>query len=395
MIPEVVVQRGIRLEAAGAAPGWKDQGGVEHGRDHVEFAALDRGRVGEDLERRPGLAWRVRHVDPAARPVVVIAANHGEDFAGLGIHADQRGVVEVVVIALLRDLVSHHLLRHQLQVEIERGVDAIPAPVPRLDVILQPQRLQHVVDEVGGQEMIGGRIDLQLRRVGRIRLFLGDEVVLDHCREHGELALLRGRQVDERVVLRGRLRQPGEHARLGEGQVVRIGLKIAVGGGLDAIGLAAIEDGVQVVAIEGERQGRFFRLALERVVRVRSDEELLDELLADRAAALLDAAVRVVGERRPHDGTEVDAAVRVEGMVLDGDRGIDHVGRDVAEGNDDAVIALVADVGKQVTAPVVDQHVLRQAGGGKPNDGGEIADRLRRDRRHRHQGQRHRGEVDR
>ena len=213
---------------------------------------------------------------------------------------------------------------------------------------------------------------MQLYRVGRIRLFLRDEVVVGHRREHRELALLRRRQVDERVVLGGRLRQPGEHARLGERQVVGVGLKIAVGGGLDAIRLAAIEDGVQVHledlllrvdAIELERQGRFFRLALERVVRVWSDEKLLDELLADRAAALLDAAMRVVGERRPHDGTDVDAGVRVEGMVLDGDRGIDHVGRDVAEGNDDAVIALVADVGKQVAAPVVDQHVLGQAGG--------------------------------
>ena len=79
-------------------------------------------------------------------------------------------------------------------------------------------------------------------------------------------------------------------------------------------------------------------------------------------------------------------------MVFDGDRGIDHVGRDVAEGNDDAVIALVADVGKQVAAPVVDQHVLGQAGGCKANDGGEIPDRLRRDRRHRHQGQRQGGD---
>ena len=102
---------------------------------------------------------------------------------------------------------------------------------------------------------------------------------------------------------------------------------------------------------------------MDGVVRIWADEQLLDELLADRAATLLDAMVRIVGERRPDDGTEVDAAIRVEGMVLDGDRGIDDVGRDVAERNHDAVIALVADIGKEVAAPVEDQHVLRQAGG--------------------------------
>ena len=193
VIPEVVVQRGIRLEAAGAAPGWKHQGGVEHGGDHVEFAALDRGRVGVDLEGRAGLAGRVRHVDPATRPVVVIAPDHGEDFAGLRVHADQRGVVEVVVVALLRDLIAHHLFRQQLEVQVERGVDTVTTPVARLDVVLLPQRLQHIVDEVGRQVMVGGRVDLQLGRVGRVRFHLGDEVVLDHRRQDRELARLRRR----------------------------------------------------------------------------------------------------------------------------------------------------------------------------------------------------------
>ena len=119
VVPEVVVQRDVRLKAAGAAPGRKDQGRIEDGRDHVELPAFDGGRIRVDLEGRPRLAGPVRHVDPATRPVVVVAADHGEDLAGLGIHADQRGVVKVVEVAFLRDLIPDHLLGDVLQVEIQ------------------------------------------------------------------------------------------------------------------------------------------------------------------------------------------------------------------------------------------------------------------------------------
>ncbi len=139
---------------------------------------------------------------------------------------------------------------------------------------------------------------------------------------------------------------------------------------LDAIRLAAIEDRIQVhledlalriVLIELEGQHRLFGFALDRIVRVGTDEELLDQLLTDRAATLLDAAVRIVGKRRPHDGTEVDATIGIEAVVLDGDGGVDDVGRDVAERDNYAMVTLVADIGKQAAVPVEDQHVLRQA----------------------------------
>ena len=191
-------------------------------------------------------------------------------------------------------------------------------PIAGQDLVLLPQRLQHVVDEVGRLEAIDGWMDLQFRRVGGVCVFLGGEVVLDHRLQDIELALLRRRQVDKRVVLRRRLGKPRQHARLGQVQVMRVGLKVTPRRRLDAIRLAAVEDRVQVhledlalgvAAVQFEGQHGLFCLALDGVIRVRPDEELLHQLLADRAATLLDTALRVVGQRGPQHGARVDPAI--------------------------------------------------------------------------------------
>jgi hypothetical protein len=59
----------------------------------------------------------------------------------------------------------------------------------------------------------------------------------------------------------------------------------------------------------------------------------------------------------------------------------------VAERDNDAVVALLADIGKEAAVPIEDQHVLRQVGGGKASYCGELADRLRGDSRDGHQRQ--------
>ena len=119
MVFQVVVQGDIGFEPTDAAPGRKHQGRIKDGRDHVELPALDGGGVRVDLEGGTRLAGCISHIDPSARTVVVVASNHREDLTRLRVHADQRGVVKVVVVALLRDLVAHHLLGDVLQIEVE------------------------------------------------------------------------------------------------------------------------------------------------------------------------------------------------------------------------------------------------------------------------------------
>ena len=152
----VIVERNVFSEATHEprtiATDGEDHRVVKDGAQHVHLATLDRGGVGEDLEAGSG---RTRHVigkvELSARPCVVVPADHREDLARLGVHADEGGIVEVVVIPLLRDLFAHHLLRHVLEVQVEAGVHAIPLAVVIgiVDVVRGlGERLQDIVDEV-------------------------------------------------------------------------------------------------------------------------------------------------------------------------------------------------------------------------------------------------------
>src|SRR2546428_2672830 len=105
----------------------------------------------------------------------------------------------------------------------------------------------------------------------------------------------------------------------------------------------------------------FPQLSLKRCRGVRPEKELLGQLLGDGAAALDKLAVTQVVQGRPTNRDEVNASVLIEGSVFDRDRRLDHEGRDRAERYDDSVIALLRDVSEQVSMPVVDQEVLRQA----------------------------------
>ena len=61
--------------------------------------------------------------------VAVVATDHRQDFTGPRILAHQGRVVKVVVVAFLGDLIADNLLRHVLEVEVERGIDPAAAPV--------------------------------------------------------------------------------------------------------------------------------------------------------------------------------------------------------------------------------------------------------------------------
>src|SRR6202011_609734 len=108
---------------------------------------------------------------------------------------------------------------------------------------------------------------------------------------------------------------------------MRVGLEVAARRRLDAIGLAAIEDGVEVhledlvlavLTVQLDGEDRLFQLSLDVGGGAGSDIDLLDQLLTDGAAALLNAMVLVVRDCRAHDAAEVNPAVRVKGPVLGG-----------------------------------------------------------------------------
>ena len=304
--------------------------------------------------------------------------------------------MEVVVIALLGDLVVDHLLGHFLEVHVERGVDAVAVPIVRRDLVLAVQGAQDVVDKVRREEFVRRRVNRQLGRVRRRGLRGGDVVLVDHRLQHLGLTALRLKRIDDGVIGGGRLRQADQHRGLGQGQVVRVAVKVAAGGGLDPVRLAAVIDGVQVHLEDGrlavglvqlEREDGLLHLSLQCGRRVGPDEDLLHQLLADGATALTDPVMQVVIDGGAGDAADVDPAVLVEAMVLDCDGGVDHIGGDVAERNHDSPVPRLADVGQQNAVPVVDQHVLSKRIRGQPPDRRKVPHSLGRDGRHRYQRQ--------
>ena len=126
--------------------------------------------------------------------------------------------------------------------------------------------------------------------------------------------------------------RPGQHRRFGERQVPRRFAEIALRRAFDAVGAGAEIDAVEIeledlrfaeFVFEPERQHHFLRLARDRALL--GQEQILGELLGDGRAALRGAAAQHVGDQRAHDSERVDAVMRVEAAILDGDEGLRHV----------------------------------------------------------------------
>ena len=103
---------------------------------------------------------------------------------------------------------------------------------------------------------------------------------------------------------------------------------------------------------------RLADLALDRVLRV-VDVEVADELLGDRRGALLDLARLEVLDRRADDRAVVDAVVLVEVLVLDRDRRLLELERDLVELHRRAAGSATARSRAALACGVVDLGVAR------------------------------------
>ncbi len=329
----LVVRRGLVL-----------QGGGQHDR----------------LEGRAGLEVLAQGV---ARPVVreARAAVHRDDRAGLRVHGGGAGLharvdgpvlaVEPGLQLVLDGLLQRGLL---LGVDVERDLPAAGLQLLGGHFGLPPQfRVRGLLQIALLALHAGGGLGLDRHLELELLALLGVERLhLDHVVEHAVEADLdqpravraRGRQ----VVVAGRLEDGREVRALLQGQLVDVDAVVGLGGGLDAVRAAPEVAGVQVtgedlvllhvpVDLEGDHQ--LLELAGRRLVLVQV--EVLDVLLGDRRTAGLALAGDRV-EQPSGDAEEVDAAVLVEGLVLDGDEaGLDVLG-DPADRHDLAVHLAVA-----------------------------------------------------
>jgi hypothetical protein len=179
---------------------------------------------------------------------------------------------------------------------------------------------------------------------------------------------------------------PGEDSGLGEVELGRRDVEVALRGGLDAVRLGAVKALVEVelhdlvfavglAQLVGERD----LFDLSAVGLVRRQELLASQLLGDRASTSDDPAGAKVVERGADDASQVEARVGVEALVLDRDRGLDRDRRDVLQLDGEAVVAMVADVGQHdLAGAVVDDRVARESGRVEALDRGQaLEERLR------------------
>ena len=189
-----------------------------------------------------------------------------------------------------------------------------------------------MVPAPAGFHIVGGMPDRGLR------LRFGDEFGVRHRGEHGLGALLGAFRIAVRRQPRRRFDEAREHRGLGQRDVLGGFAEIALRRRLDAIGAGAEIDPVEVefenlgfgmLALQPEREFDFLQLALQRALL--GQEQVLGELLGQRRAALRNAAMQDVGDGRAHDAERIDAVMRIEPAVLDGDEGLRQIGRQILQ----------------------------------------------------------------
>ena len=171
-----------------------------------------------------------------------------------------------------------------------------------------------------------------------LRLRIGDEFGVRHRRQHGLGALLGAFRIAVRRQPRRRLDQARQHRGFRQRDVLGGLAEIALRGRLHAIGAGAEIDPVEIelenfrfgmLALQPEREFDFLQFALQRALL--RQEQVLGELLGQRRAALRDAAMQDVGHRRARDADRIDAVMRIEPAVLDGDEGLRQIGRQILQ----------------------------------------------------------------
>ena len=249
---------------------------------------------------------------------------------------------------------AHGFLGGALHRHVDRGVDLEAELVGRraaVALLEEPADVLHVP----GRGEVGGRPARREHELlgERPRLLRGrDEPVLAHALEDVVLPRDRVLGVALRIVAARRLRQAGQDRRLRDGEVLDVGAEELARRGGHAVGARPEVDLAQVevedvvlgeLRLEAERQDELLQLAL--VAPLRAEQEGLDHLLRDRAAALHDVAVKEVRQERARHALRVDAAVAVEVGVLGGEKREPHVLRDAFER--DQVAALDVELADQ------------------------------------------------
>ena len=125
----------------------------------------------------------------------------------------------------------------------------------------------------------------------------------------------------------------------------------------------------------------FVHLAKDRPIARQIN--ILDQLLRDRAATLVEAKMQQVVDAGLPGAQQVEATVLVEGTVLDRDRSLLHGGRNLRELHDVAPFGALMDLGQQDgSRPVVDAGREGEAGRAEVGGGRQPGPHVKDTREH-------------
>ena len=309
--------------------------------------------------------------------VVECVFDGGVGLGGLcGQFEELFGAAIAVFPVVVDDALAHRSGGDPLLIRADRGVDIEPRGV---DVLLE-QLVGHHPRHFGdvrrlGAHVVAGRGVAKGLLEGRLVLGVGQRADLVHALQDVVLALGRPLRVDERIEQRGCLGQASQHRGFGRAELVQGLAEVDLGGRGESVCPLAQEDLVHVdledlilrqVLFDAQRQQRLVDLA--GVGFFARQVEVLGQLLGDRAGALIAPARHEVGQRRPGNALEVDAAVFEKARVLGRQHGVLHQRGDVGDAHDAApFLAELADqlaVGRidaqRHLGPVVGQRVQRR-----------------------------------
>ena len=172
-------------------------------------------------------------------------------------------------------------------------------------------------------------------------LLVRDVAFLRHERQDDGHALGAGLGVIDGIIGRRRLRKSCKHGALGKVELLRLLAKVRVAGFPEAVCPVTEVNGIEVelkdfllrvVAVKLDGKGELFDLAAHCALR--REENVLDRLLVDRAAAFERFACHVVRHHRAGDADRIHGAMVIEAAVFGRNDTVDEVLRDVLEWNE-------------------------------------------------------------
>ncbi|MCG3171582.1 MAG: hypothetical protein CALGDGBN_03205 [Pseudomonadales bacterium] len=355
MILAIVVARAPDLPVG---PLERDRTVIERAHQRVT-PALQRREVDRRLHQRTDRTLRVQRAVEAG-DARIATAHHRQHLAAVDAGHDHRALERFLRLAARAEIAldaRQRLLQRLLGGALHRGVQAGEHAQPlgreHLLGVITAQLAAHQI-EVRGVETRTRTV--AIAHAHRLRADapgsgLVDHALLDHQPEHGVTARAAALGVAPRVVVRGAAHQSDQQRDLCRVEFRDRAIEVIVAGEPEAVDRAmpvlpevdlvqvGLEDLLLFVAdLEHDRHRELEQLARDRALA--GEEEVLHQLLGQRAAALLECPAAHVHPQRTRDALQRNTVVIEEVLVLDRHQRGDQQRRHLIRPYQDAVFVV-------------------------------------------------------